>query len=347
MLTATALRSPAERGTLGQALLSHQTLMRQVAVVIGASLFIAVSARVRISLPIGPVPITAQTFSILLVGGLLGPWLGLASASLYIAEGMFGLPVYAGGHHGWAVITGSTGGYLVSYPFAALLVGWLAARGWDRRPLHLAAAMLLANVLIYTFGVLWLYAWGAAHLHVLHRDHMTWGLALRWGLLPFIPGDLAKLLLAASLVPAGWQLLYVVRLDGHATVPAEEAPATRLTPLALAAGVILAGAALLPWTGAHPGIDQGAGVMVLIAGLAGAGGAILRLRGTITVGVAQLWGFAAGALGGLVAFVHLVQFTKAGDLALADVSLGVPLAVLAALVLLASTAWDGDRSTVD
>lgn len=335
MLGATALRSPAQRGTIGQVLLAHQTLVRQLAVVIGASLFIAVSARVRISLPIGPVPITAQTFSILLVGGLLGPWLGLASASLYIAEGIFGLPVYAGGHHGWAVITGSTGGYLISYPFAAMLTGWLAARGWDRRPLHLSAAMLLANALIYAFGVPWLYAWGAAHLHLLHLDHMTWGLALRWGLLPFIPGDLAKLLLAASLVPAGWR---VFRL-GDATVHTG-ASATRATPLALAAGVILAGAALLPWTSADPGIDQGAGVVVLLAGLAGAAGALLRLRGTISAGAAQLWGFAAGALGGLVAFAHLVRFTKAGDLGLADSSFGVPVALLAALVLLASTAWD-------
>lgn len=334
------LRHPAQRGTLGEALLPHQTLLRQVAVVIVASVFLALSAQVAIKLPIGPVPISGITFGVLLVGGLLGPRLGLAAGTLYVAEGIVGLPVFGFGAHGWAVITGSTGGYILSYPFVAMLIGWLAARGWDRRPLRLAAAMFLGNVLIYAFGLPWLYAWGATHAALAGIDHMTVALTLKWGLIPFIPGDLAKLLLAAGLVPSGWQLLRALHLRDDATPETATSATAPLAPLAVVAGLALAISALLPWTVGHVGLEQPVGIVVFIAGLAGAIGGFLRLRGSVSAGIGQLSGFAAGAIGGLVAFVHLVQFTQAGGLSLADISYGPPVGVIAALVLLASAGWD-------
>lgn len=329
--------------TLSHALFPQQTLIRHAVLVVAASMFMALSAQVSITLAFGPVPITGQTFAVLLVGALLGPWLGMAAAALYVAEGVGGLPVYASGASGWGVITGASGGYLLSYPLTTLLVGWLAQRGWDRRPLRLTAAMLLGSVVIYACGLPWLYAWGATHEALAGIERMTLALTLQWGLLPFIPGDLAKLLLAAGLVPSGWQLLRPLRLGPTRRAPDEAAAPSgaHAAPVAVAAGLTMLLGALLPWTpGATLGTHSGAAWVVAAAGIAGAAGAALRGRGRIGAGVAQLWGFAAGAAGGLLAFTHLVEFTAAGDLGLAPVAVGVVLSVVAALVLLATTAME-------
>lgn len=324
--------------TLSHAVFPQQTLVRHASLVIGASLVLALSARVSIHLPIGPVPITGQTFAVLLIGALLGPRLGALAAVLYVAEGIANLPVYAGGAHGWAVITGSTGGYLLSYPVAAFVVGSLAQAGWDRRPWTLAAAMLAGEAVIYAFGLPWLYAWGAQH-EALINTNMTASLTLQWGLVPFIPGDVAKLLLAAALVPAGWEALRAVRIGPARVLGNASTPSSANWPLAgVAAGLAMAVSAVLPWSDGGIGLEQGAGWVLLAAGLAGALGAWLRQRGRIGGGVAQLWGFVAAAAGGLVAFVHLVTFTAGGTMALADAFAGVVLAMVASLVLLAFAA---------
>lgn len=253
------LRSPAlgganhdgalRTGTLSQALFPQRTLVRHAALVVVAALFIAASAQVSIKLAIGPVPITGQTFAVLLAGGLLGPALGMSAGALYVAMGIFGLPVYAEGSHGWSIITGSSGGYLVSYPFATLLVGWLAERGWDRRPSTLALAMLLGNLLIYAFGLPWLWVWGEQHESLLQIEDMTAKLTLQWGFVPFIPGDLAKLLLAAALVPSGWQLLRAIKLGPSRVVRGVTSapPAAHLGLVAASAGLAMALGAVLPW----------------------------------------------------------------------------------------------------
>lgn len=334
-----ATRPLSQSRTLAQVLFPQQTLLRDAIVVIAASLFIAASARVSILLPIGPVPITAQTFAVLLVGGTLGWRLGLLAAALYVAEGVVGLPVFAAGKSGWAIIVGSSGGYLVSYPFATALVGWLAERGWDRRPATMAAAMLLGSVVIYAVGLPWLYAWGALNPALAKVDPMTVALTLKWGLIPFIPGDLAKLLLAAGLVPSVWQLLRAFGVGG--ADDAREAPrGLRAAPIAIAAALAMALGALLAWPPAGLGITHGAGQIVLAAGLLGALGATLRLRSAIGVAASQLWGFAAAATGGLAAFISLVTVTKAGEFALADLSIGLAICAVASLVLLATTATD-------
>jgi biotin transport system substrate-specific component len=340
------LRSPAlaagSAGTLSHALFPQRTLFRHAVLVVAAALFIALSAQASIRLYVGPVPISGVTFGVLLVGGLLGPWLGMSAAALYVAMGVFGLPVYAEASHGWAVISGSTGGYIISYPFVTFLVGWLAQRGWDRRPARLALAMLFGNALIYAFGLPWLYLWGENNEALLGIEDMTAKLTLQWGLVPFIPGDLAKLLLAAALVPSGWQLLRAVKLGparmfrGSASAP----PAAHLGIVPIAAALAMAVGAVLPWSPGNLGIEQGAGWLVLAAGLLGGTGAALRHRRRIGAGVAQLWGFTAGAAGGLLAFVNLVTFNADGTLSLGDISFGVVTSVVAAIVLLASTAWE-------
>jgi biotin transporter BioY len=166
-----------------------------VALVIGGSLLIALCAQLRIFLPFSPVPITGQTFAVLMIGALLGARRGCLAALLYLCEGAAGLPVFALGG-GWPVLAGPTGGYLLGFVPAAYLTGALAGKRWDRRIASTILAMLLGNLVIYSFGLL--------------RLSLTIGLnrsLLAAGLFPFILGDLLKIALAAILLPSGWRLL--------------------------------------------------------------------------------------------------------------------------------------------
>jgi len=168
-------------------------LGRDALLVLAFSLLTALSAQVAVPLPFSPVPLTGQTFGVLLSGALLGPRLGAMAMLLYLAEGGLGLPFFAGGAAGPAHLLGPTAGYLLSYPLAAGLVGWLAVRGWDRRPLTMLAAMLLGSLVIYALGAAFLSRFVGAH-------HALW-----MGVLPFLPGDVIKALLAAGLLPLGWK----------------------------------------------------------------------------------------------------------------------------------------------
>lgn len=175
----------------------RSALLYDAALVLAGSLLIALSAQIAIPLPFSPVPITGQTMAVLLVGALLGARRGSLAVLVYIAEGMAGLPVFApGGAVGPARLLGPTGGYLVGFVAAAYLVGLLAERGWDRRVSTTAAAMALGNVVIYTVGVLWLTVFVG-----------SFSAALAAGVVPFIPGDLVKIVIAALLLPAGWKVL--------------------------------------------------------------------------------------------------------------------------------------------
>lgn len=167
-----------------------------VLICLGAGL-LAGSAQVSIALPFTPVPITGQTFAVLLVGASLGTVRGVTSALLYLLLGVAGAPVYAHGAEGFAVITGASGGYLISYPFASALTGWLAERRWDRRFSSAVGAMLTGNVLIYLIGLPWLAVVLGTGLEK----------TLELGLYPFVPGDTFKLYLAAALLPAAWRMV--------------------------------------------------------------------------------------------------------------------------------------------
>lgn len=163
--------------------------------VVVASAFIALSAQAYMEIRVGPVPITGQTFSVLLVGATLGSRLGAAAALLYLAEGIAGLPVFAGGNAGWAYFAGGpTGGYLVGFVAGAYVTGWLAERGWDRHVLLTALAMLIGNVAIYAFGAVRL------------ADFVGWGNVWTAGVQPFLPGAAAKIALASGLLPGAWTL---------------------------------------------------------------------------------------------------------------------------------------------
>ena len=170
------------------------SLAWKAVLVLAGSALIALAAQLRISLPFSPVPVTGQTFAVLLVAAALGQ-LGLASVIAYLFEGAGGLPVFAGGASGVAYMTGPTGGYLIGFALAAALVGSAAERGWDRHLATALAAMFLVEVAIYVCGLAWL-----------ARFPLPVSL-LDAGLIPFIPGDLAKMALAALALPGAWRLV--------------------------------------------------------------------------------------------------------------------------------------------
>lgn len=173
--------------------LRHPVLRTAVQIVAGVA-FLALLAQVRVQ--VGPVPITGQTFGVLLLGAAYGVGLGAATMGAYLLAGGLGLAVFTDWGAGWATFAGPTGGYLIGFLVAAALVGWLAQRGWDRRPASAALAMLIGNLVIYAFGLAW--------LATLAPDL---GTTLQWGLWPFLPGDAIKVLAAAAVLPAAWRLL--------------------------------------------------------------------------------------------------------------------------------------------
>jgi biotin transport system substrate-specific component len=183
-----------DAATLRLAVFPRSSLLTDVLIVLAGTAFVAIAAQVSISLPFTPVPITGQTFAVVLVGASLGALMGLASLGLYLFVGALGAPVYADHQHGWDVLTGPTGGYIVGFVLAAVLTGFLAQRRWDRHFNSAVAAMLSGNVVIYLIGLPWL----AAKIDAGLED------TLEAGLYPFVVGDLLKLYLAGALLPAAW-----------------------------------------------------------------------------------------------------------------------------------------------
>lgn len=174
-------------------------VLYDIAVVIGGSFIIALCAQLAIG---WPVPVTGQTFAVLMIGALLGARRASLSVLIYIMEGAAGLPVFAQGRGGFMVLLGPTGGYLVGFVFAVYIVGLLAERGWDRRIGKTIIAMVFGNITIYTFGLLWLCC-----LVYMDKLPINANKILIVGLYPFIAGDLLKISLAAILLPSGWKML--------------------------------------------------------------------------------------------------------------------------------------------
>lgn len=174
--------------------------------VLTGSLFVAGFAQLYVTLPFTPVPVTGQTFAVLLVGGALGAVRGGASLLLYLVWIAAGLPFASEGRGGADLLEAAsvTGGYLWGFVVASALVGWLAERGWDRKLSSSLGAMLLGSVVIYLFGLPWL----ASALDVpFVAPGETFNDAFEFGLYPFVVGDLLKLLLAAITLPAAWRFL--------------------------------------------------------------------------------------------------------------------------------------------
>jgi len=182
--------------TLARVVVPERSVLAEAALAVLFALFTALMAQLVIPLPFTPVPITGQTFAVLLTGALLGSRLGAVSMILYVALGAVGLPFYAGGAHGMQVVFGATGGYLLGFIVADFVVGRLAELRWDRSLQRSLPAMAAGQAVIYALGLIGL------------------GLALHWpanllqlGLTPFLIGDAIKLVAAALLLPAAWRIL--------------------------------------------------------------------------------------------------------------------------------------------
>jgi len=170
--------------------------LRDIFLITGGALFVAGIAQVKIPLPFTPVPLTGQTFAVLLVGAALGSKRGATSLALYIGMGAFGLPFFAGGASGLAYLSGPTLGYLVGFIAAAYIVGWLAERGLERSVRTSIVPFLVGTLVIYIFGASWM--------------SILFGIekALALGVAPFIVGDLIKMVLAAFVLPAAWKIIF-------------------------------------------------------------------------------------------------------------------------------------------
>lgn len=187
--------SIAKTETLLGLALAPLDFVRQVGLVIGFSLLTALAAQIVI--PMFPVPITAQTFAVLLTGALLGPRLGAMAMIAYLIEGASGLPFFAGGRGGLLHLMGPTGGYLIAFPAAAFITGAFAEHGWDRKFLTATAAMAVGSLVIMLSGWMW--------YSLVMRTSPA--LTLFETVLKFVPGDIIKIALAAAVLPSGWKLL--------------------------------------------------------------------------------------------------------------------------------------------
>jgi biotin transport system substrate-specific component len=170
--------------------------LRDLILIVSGALLVAVLAQVKIPLPFTPVPLTGQTFAVLLVGAALGSKRGAASMVLYIGLGALGLPVFAGGASGMAYLSGATLGYLIGFVIAAYVIGLLAERGLERNVRTSLIPFLVGTIIIYICGIAWL----SIVLGNLNN-------AITAGLLPFLIGDAIKLIAAALALPAAWRLV--------------------------------------------------------------------------------------------------------------------------------------------
>jgi biotin transport system substrate-specific component len=170
---------------------------RDLALIVAAVALTALCAQITFYLPGSDVPVTGQTFAVLLSGAALGANRGAAAMLLYVALGTIGLPVFHAGAHGTDIVFGATGGYLFGFLVAGWVVGRLAEARLDRTPVKALPVFLVGSAIVYAIGVPWLAI----------SAHMSLGAAIGDGLTPFIGGDVVKALAAAAVLPAAWALV--------------------------------------------------------------------------------------------------------------------------------------------
>jgi biotin transport system substrate-specific component len=177
-------------------------LVRNIVLILAGTALMAISAKINV--PMWPVPMTMQTFAVLVIAMAYGWKLGGATLLTYLAQGALGLPVFAGPSAGFVYFMGPTTGYLVGFLVAAVAVGWLAEQGWDRSVVRTFAANTIGTAIIFVLGVCWL----AGFLAVTNGTGTVAAVAAAFtsGMLPFLVGALAKIALAAAVLPGVWRL---------------------------------------------------------------------------------------------------------------------------------------------
>jgi biotin transport system substrate-specific component len=183
--------------TLRSAVFPRSTTYSNAILVTFGALFIAGLAQIAIPVPGSPVPVTGQTLGVLLIGAGYGSTLGLTTLVTYLIIGIAGAPVFASGGHGLAHLTGPTGGYLVGMLVASLVVGALAGRKWDQKVRSALPAMLLGDVIIFSFGLFWLQ----------NYTNKSWSWTIAAGFTPFIIGEVLKIAIAGTSLPLVWRLV--------------------------------------------------------------------------------------------------------------------------------------------
>ena len=194
-----ALASPAPRVLADYA---ARTALAQIALVFSGAVFVGIAAQVAIPLPFTPVPLTLQTFAVLLAGAALGSLRGVASMALYALMGVVGVPWFAEGSSGFST---ASFGYILGFILAAFIVGRLAERGASTTSIQSAALMVIGNLAIYAVGVTWLK----------FAIDSSWATALSLGVVPFLIGDAIKIALAAGLLPLSWKGLEKLNLRNN------------------------------------------------------------------------------------------------------------------------------------
>jgi len=188
---------PAPRAGLVLADLLPTSRTRDVALVAGGVLGMALMAQVAVPVPGSPVPITGQTLGLVLVAAALGPVRAVSVMGLYILAALVGLPFYSEASGGYEVVVGATGGYVLGFLPAAYLVGLAARHGADRRVLRALPLFVAGQLVVFAVGVPWLALTAG-------MDATT---ALAAGFTPFVLGGVVKAALAAALVPAIWRVV--------------------------------------------------------------------------------------------------------------------------------------------
>jgi biotin transport system substrate-specific component len=181
---------------------ASRTAIAQIALVVGGAAFVGIAAQIAIPLPFTPVPLTLQTFAVLLVGASLGSLRGALSMVVYLLAGMVGVPWFAEGSSGFS---SASFGYILGFIFAAFIVGRLAERGASTTAIRSAGLMVVGNLAIYAIGVTWLK----------FAIDVDWATAMSLGVVPFLIGDAVKIALAAGLLPLAWKGLEKMQLRNN------------------------------------------------------------------------------------------------------------------------------------
>jgi biotin transport system substrate-specific component len=181
---------------------ASRTAIAQIALVVGGAAFVGIAAQIAIPLPFTPVPLTLQTFAVLLVGASLGSLRGALSMVVYLIAGMVGVPWFAEGSSGFST---ASFGYVLGFIVAAFIVGRLAERGASTTALRTAGLMVVGNLAIYAVGVTWLK----------FAIDVDWATAMSLGVVPFLIGDAVKIALAAGLLPLAWKGLEKMQLRNN------------------------------------------------------------------------------------------------------------------------------------
>ena len=187
-LSATSLRS---------SLIPRSTALSNAALVVSGVLGLAVLAQIAVPVPGSPVPVTGQTLGVLILGTAYGSTLGVTTFAIYILVGIAGAPVFANSGHGWDRIAGATGGYLVGMLVATFILGQLARFRLDQNFLTALPSMLIGTITTFSFGLVWLHQYTGE----------SWNWTIEKGLTPFIVGEVLKIVIAGTSLPAVWRVV--------------------------------------------------------------------------------------------------------------------------------------------